>query len=122
MDFVQESFSIAPVRAAPSERLGQILTRLALREQINCDQRKQKIRNKHRGACIIFRNSLPKKQRNDRNCGNDGAAERDRRISCDQHKHAAKRAQHAGSDLEDCDGCQQRGNSSRQWTLGEMSF
>src|SRR5438132_2464354 len=122
MDFVQESFAIAPVRAAPSETLARILTRLALCEQINCNERKQKIRNKHRGACIIFRDSLPKKQRNDRSCGNDGATERDRRISHDKHKHAAERAQHASSDLEDCDGSQQRGNSSRQWTLGEMSF
>ena len=81
MDFVKEFFPIAPVRAAPSETLARILTRLALREQIDCDQRKQKIGNKHRGACIIFRDSLPKKQRNDRSSGNGGAAERDCRIS-----------------------------------------
>src|SRR5262249_15008047 len=122
MDFVQESFAIAPVRAAPSERLARLLTRLALCQQINCDQHQQKIRNEDRGACIIFRDSLPKKQRSDCNCGNDCATERDGRISCDKYEHGAKRAQHAGSELDDCDGSHQCGTSSRQWTIGQMAL
>src|SRR5438046_7305244 len=42
--------------------------KLPLGEQINCEQREQKVGNKHRSACIIFRDSLPEKQRGDR-CG-----------------------------------------------------
>ncbi len=61
MDFVHESFVIAPVRAAPSGISARILTRLALREQINCDQREQKVGNKHCRASIILGDSLPKK-------------------------------------------------------------
>src|SRR5690242_1503296 len=91
LDFVSESFAIGRVRTACSERLARILTRLALCEQINCEQRKQKVRNKHRGASIILGDSLPKKQRNDRSCGNDCAAECDCRISQKKQKHAAKR-------------------------------
>ena len=45
---------MAPVRAASSERLARILTRLALREQINCEQYEQKIRNKHRCRAPAF--------------------------------------------------------------------
>src|SRR5215469_15035366 len=120
LDFVQESFAIGRV-CTPSERLARILTRLVL-EQINCEQREQKIRNEHRCASIILCDSLPKKQRNDRNCGDDCATECDCRISQKKQKHTAKRAQYAGRELEDCDGSQQRGNSSRQWALGKMSF
>jgi hypothetical protein len=60
MDFVKESFAIAPVRAAPSERLARILTRLALCEQINRNERKQKIRNKHRSSSVILGHPLAK--------------------------------------------------------------
>ena len=51
---------------------------LGLRKQVNCDQREQKVGNKHRRSGIIFCHSLPKKQRKDRNGGNDSAVECDR--------------------------------------------
>jgi hypothetical protein len=38
-----------------------ILIRLSLRKEINCDQREQKVGNKHCRASIVFRDSLPKK-------------------------------------------------------------
>src|SRR4030095_607031 len=38
---------------------------LPLCEKINCNQREQKVGNKHSRASIIFRDSLAKKQRHD---------------------------------------------------------
>src|SRR5262249_50348951 len=120
LDSVQESFAIGRVRT-PSERLARILTRLVL-EQINCEQSEQKIRNEHRGASIILGDSLPKKQRNNRYCGNDCATECDRRISKNKQKQHAPRAKTAGRELKVCEGSQQRGTIPRQWAFGKMSF
>ena len=51
---------------------------LPLRQQINCDQREQKVGNKHCRASIILRDSLPKKQRRDGCGGKNCPVERDR--------------------------------------------
>jgi hypothetical protein len=40
-------------------------------EQINRNQGEQKIRNKHRCSGVIFSHSLAKKERKDRNRGNE---------------------------------------------------
>jgi hypothetical protein len=44
-----------------SGKIKPILTRLPLRKQINCEQREQKVGNKHCRASVVFRDSLSKK-------------------------------------------------------------
>src|SRR5438093_13103829 len=53
-----------------------ILIDLRLCEQINRNQRQQKVRNKDRCSSIILSHSLPKEERSDRSRGNDRAVKR----------------------------------------------
>ena len=55
------SSSVCAGFAAISCRIYKVTVNSRLREEINCDQCKKKIRNKHCRAGILLRDSLPKK-------------------------------------------------------------
>src|SRR6266536_3154228 len=92
------------------------------REQINCAERQQKIRNEHCRSGVIFRHPLPEEKRDDRDGGNRRAIKCNRRIPRKNYHDASNRTQNPGCNLEDGDRGHHRRHNCRQRTLGEVSF
>src|SRR6266700_7072714 len=91
-------------------------------EQIDRNQDKQKIRNENRRTRIIYGHSLTEEQSDDRDCCDNRAVERDRRITRKNYHHAPNRAQRARSYFKNGDYRYEQGNHSSQRALREMTL